>query len=149
MSFRATLEQSGKTATGIQVPKEVVEGLGKGKRPPVLVTINGGYTYRSTVAVMGGVYMVSVSADNRQAAGVQAGDELEVDLQLDAEPREVVVPPDLALALDDFPEARMFFEGLSYSNKLRHVMSIDAAKTEDTRRRRIGKAVAMFREGRC
>ncbi len=149
MSFRATLEQSGKTATGIKIPEEVVESLGKGKRPPVLVTINGGYTYRSTVAVMGGAYMVSVSADNRQAAGVRAGDELEVDLELDAEHREVVVPPDLAVALDDVPEARMFFDCLSYSNKMRHVMSIDAAKTEDTRRRRIQKIVAMLREGRC
>ena len=149
MSFRATLEQSGKTAAGILVPEEVVKGLGRGKRPPVLVTINRGYTYRSTVAVMGGRYVVGVSTDNRQAAGLQAGDELEVDLQLDIEPREVVVPPDLAVALDDCPEARMFFDCLPYSSKMRHVMSIEAAKTDQTRRRRIGKVVEMSREGRC
>ncbi|MEA2844373.1 MAG: hypothetical protein QOJ69_2044, partial [Actinomycetota bacterium] len=98
MRFRTTLELGGKTATGIRVPDEVVEGLGSGKRPPVRVTING-HTYRSTVAVMGGAFMVGVSAEERSKAGVAAGDEVDVDIELDTEPREVVVPPDFAAAL--------------------------------------------------
>ncbi len=147
MKFRATLEQGGKTATGFQVPAEVVESLGKGRKPPVRVTING-HTYRSSVAVMGGEYMVGVSAENREAAGVQAGEELEVEMELDTEPREVTVPADLDEALDREPEARSYFEGLSYSNKRRHVLAIEGAKAEETRRRRIDKSVAMFKEGR-
>src|SRR5690348_17158594 len=99
MKFHAILQSHGKTATGIEVPEEVVAILGAGKRPPVRVTING-HTYRSTIAVMGGVYMLGVSAENRLGAGVAAGDELEVDLELDAAPREVSVPPDFAEALD-------------------------------------------------
>lgn len=145
--FRATLELGGKTATGIRVPAEVVESLGKGRKPPVRVTING-HTYRSSVAVMGGEYMVGVSAENRAAAGVKAGDELEVEMELDTAPREVTVPADLAEALDREPEARAYFDGLSYSNRLRHVLAIEGAKAADTRQRRIAKSVAMFKEGR-
>jgi hypothetical protein len=145
--FRATLELGGKTATGIRVPAEVVESLGKGRKPPVRVTING-HTYRSSVAVMGGEYMVGVSAENRAAAGVKAGDELEVEMELDTAPREVTVPADLAEALDREPQARVYFDGLSYSNRLRHVLAIEGAKAEDTRQRRIAKSVAMFKEGR-
>lgn len=147
MKFRTTLLQSGKTATGFEVPPEVVESLGKGKKPPVRVTING-HTYRSSVAVMNGVFMVGVSAENREAAGVKGGDELDIDIELDTEKREVTVPPDLAEALENDPEAKRFFEGLSYSNKSRHVLSIEGAKTEETRQRRVEKAISMFREGR-
>ena len=78
------------------MPDEVVEQLGQGKRPPVWVTING-HTYRNTVAVMGGQFMVGVSAANRAAAGVEAGDEIDVVLELDTEVREVVVPDDQLL----------------------------------------------------
>ncbi len=147
MRFRATLELGGKTATGIRVPAEVVESLGSGRRPPVLVTIKG-HTYRSTVAVMGGAYMVGVSAEERAKAGVSAGDEVDVDLQLDTEPREVVLPPDFAEALGADADARRSFDGLSYSNKRRHVLAVEGAKTPETRRRRIDKAVATLREGR-
>src|SRR5215212_12124357 len=115
MKLRATLELAGKTATGFRVPAEVVEALGRGKRPPVLVTING-HTYRNTVAVMGGVFMIGVSAEHRAAAGVQAGDELEVDIELDTAPREVAVPADLAAALDRDADARRRFNKLSYSH---------------------------------
>src|SRR5688572_17972686 len=111
MKFRTTLELGGKTATGIQVPEEVVTALGSGKRPAVNVTING-YTYRSTVAPMGGVYMLPVSAEVRANAGVAAGDELEVEVALDTAPREVVVPPDFAAALDGDAEAKQKFEAL-------------------------------------
>jgi hypothetical protein len=145
--FRATVEQAGKTATGIEVPSTVVEGLGVGKRPAVRVTING-HTYRSTVASMGGRFMVGVSAENRVATGVAGGDEVDVDIELDTAPREVTVPPDFAKALKNDAKARKTFDGLSYSNKNWHVVSIEGAKTDETRQRRIAKSVAALREGR-
>ena len=147
MRFRTTIQQSGKTATGIQVPAEVVDALGAGKRPPVTVTING-YTYRSTVAVMGGVYMVGVSAEHRAGAGVAGGDEVEVDVDLDTAPREVDVPADFAAALAAEPEARRTFDGLSYSNRSWHVLQIEGAKTDETRQRRITKSVDSLKRGR-
>ena len=147
MRFRTTLLLGGKTATGIEVPAEIVEGLGAGKRPPVRVTIKG-HTYRSSIAVMGGVFMVGVNADERKAAGVAAGDELDVDIELDTEPRTVVVPDDFAAALDADGEARRFFDKLSYSHQRRHVLAIEDAKTPETRGRRIAKSVEMLREGR-
>lgn len=147
MRFRATLLLAGKTATGIRVPAEVVESLGKGKRPPVRVTING-HTYRSTVAVRGGEFMLPVSAEQREGAGVAACDEVDVDVELDTEPRELTLSPDFAGALDRYEDAKRYFEGLSYSNKRRFVLSIEGAKTAETRQRRIDKAVGMLREGR-
>jgi Bacteriocin-protection, YdeI or OmpD-Associated/Domain of unknown function (DUF1905) len=148
MRFRSTIQKSGKTATGIPVPDEVIEALGAGKRPAVRVTING-YSYRSTMAVLGGAFMVALSADNRAAAGVVGGDQVDVDLELDTAPRVVSVPADLNEALHRDAEARRFFDGLSYSNQLRHVLAIEEAKTEETRQRRISKAVEMFRVGRA
>ena len=147
MKFRATLELTGKTSTGVRVPEEVVESLGKGKKPPVVAVVNG-HSWRSTVAVMGGEYMLGVSAENREAAGVIAGEEIEVDLQLDTQPREIEVPPDLVQALDGNPQAKAYFDKLSYSNKRRHILAIEGAKAADTRQRRVDKAVAMFAEGR-
>jgi len=147
MRFRAVLLLSGKTATGIRVPPEIVEELGPGKRPAVLVTINS-YTYRSTVAVMGGEFMLPVSAEVRDHAGIAAGDEVDVELELDTAPRELTVPDDLARALAHDPEARRVFEQLSYSNRRRHVLAVEGAKTPETRQRRIAKAVELFREGR-
>jgi len=147
MHFHTTLLQSDKTATGIEVPAEVVEGLGAGKRPPVRVTING-FTYRSSIAVMDGRYMVGVSAENRAGAGVKGGDEIDVDIELDTAPREVVVPPELAAALDAEPAARRTFDALSYSNRSWHVLQVTTAKTDETRERRIEKSIAALREGR-
>lgn len=147
MRFRATILQSGPTATGIRVPPEIVEGLGAGKRPAVAVTING-YRYRSSVAVLGGEFMIGVSAQHRAGAGVAGGDEVDVALELDTAPREVTVPADFAAALDAEPTARATFDGLSYSNRSWHVLSIDGAKTDETRQRRIEKSVAALREGR-
>ena len=126
MRFRSVVRLGGKTATGIPVPDEVVEGLGKGKRPPVRATING-HTYRSTVASVGGQFMLPISTENRESAGVAAGDEVEVDIELDTEPREVTVPPDFAEALDSEAGARRFFDGLSYSKKQRFVLPIEQA----------------------
>lgn len=148
MRFRTTILRAGKTATGIRVPDEVVEALGTGKRPPVRVTING-FTYRSTVAVMGGTFLVGLSAENRAGAGVAGGDDVEVDIELDSAPRELTVPADLAEALDREPAARRFFDGLSYSKRQWHMLSVEGAKTDETRQRRIAKSVEMLRAGRA
>ena len=147
MRFRATIELAGETATGIPVPAEVVEALGSGKKPPVRVTI-GGHTYRSTVASRGKRYLVPLSAENRERAGVAAGDQVDVDLELDTEPRTVAVPPDLADALASAPEARQFFDDLSFSQQQWYVIPIEQAKTPETRARRVTKAIDMLREGR-
>jgi hypothetical protein len=146
LRFRAVLEQSGRTATGMEVPAEVVSTLGAGKRPAVRVTING-HTYRSSVASMGGRFMLGVSAENRTAAGVSAGDVLDVEVALDTEPREVTVPADLATALAADPVARAAFEALSYSAKQRYVLPIEQAKAPETRARRVAKTVESLRSG--
>lgn len=147
MRFRATIELGGKTATGIEVPSQVVASLGSSKRPAVRVTLRG-YTYRGTVAVLGGRFMLPVSAEVREHAGVTAGDEVDVDLDLDTARREVTVPPDFADALDRDADARRFFGGLSYSNRRRFVLTVEGARTAETRQRRIDKAISMLREGR-
>ena len=147
MRFQAKLELEGKTATGINVPADVVERLGSSQRPPVSVTING-YTYRSTIAAYRGVFMLPVSAEVRAAAGVSAGDVIDADVELDSAPRVVVVPSDFAAALEADADARRFFDSLSYSNKRRFVLSIDDAKTPETRQRRIDKSVGQLREGK-
>ena len=143
MNFHATLEQGGKTTTGIHVPDEVVAALDAGRRPPVCVTL-GAHTYRTTVAAMGGRFLVPVSAAVRAAAGVAAGDELDVQIELDTEPRVVEVPDDLAAALAASPGARERFDRLAYSHRKEHVRAIDEAKTEATRQRRIAKAIEML-----
>jgi hypothetical protein len=148
MRFTTTLKQEGKTATGVQVPAEVVQAMGKGKRPPVTVTING-HTYRSTVAAYGDVYMLPVAAEHRTAAGVEAGQEIAVDVDLDEAPRDVLPPDDFAAALDAEPAARTTFDGLSNSNKKWHVLNIEGARTPETRQRRIAKSVEILREGRA
>jgi bifunctional DNA-binding transcriptional regulator/antitoxin component of YhaV-PrlF toxin-antitoxin module len=147
MKFHTVLELGGKTATGVKVPAEVVDALSAGKRPAVTVTI-GTHTYRSTIAVMGGRYMLPVSAENREAAGIKAGDELEVEVELDTAPREVDVPADFAEALQAASEATTFFEGLSNSLKRYWVLNIEGAKTQETRQRRIDGAIAKLREGK-
>ena len=147
MKFRAIIELAGKTATGIEVPAAVVTKLGSSKKPAVRVTIKG-YTYRSTVASMGGRFMLPISAEVREAASVAAKDKVDVDVELDTAPREVTVPPDFAHALNGDVAARRFFEGLAFSNKQRIVIAIASAKTPETRERRIAKAVSSLREGR-
>ena len=136
MKFRTTVELGGKTATGLGIPADVVEALGSHKRPPVRITING-YTYRTTVATMGGRFMVPLSAENRTGAGVAAGEEVDVEIELDTAPREVIVPDDYAAALDRDPAVRRKFDALSYTQRKEHVRSIEEAKTAETRQRRI------------
>jgi hypothetical protein len=140
VKLRATIEQDG-GATGIEIPAEIVTSMGSSKRPKVRVTING-YTYRSSVASMGGRFMLGVSAKVREEAGVVGGDTVDVDIELDTEPREVVVPPDLAAAFRRDPEAKRVFDDLSFSKKQRFVLPIEDAKTAETRQRRIDKTIA-------
>ena len=146
-SFRATIQQTGKTACGIEVPETVVLSLGGSRRPAVVVTLDG-YTYRSTVAPMSGGYWVGVNADHREASGLKAGDEVKVTLALDTAPRELEVPSALAEALDADPAAKAFFDGLSYSNKRVFTLSVEGTSNPETKVRRVAKAIALMREGR-
>jgi hypothetical protein len=141
ITFTTTLlKDESLNATGIEVPAEVVAALGKGKKPPVVVTVNG-FTYRSTVAVMGSAFMLPLSQERRSAAGVEAGDEIEVTLELDTEPRTVEVPDDLAAALAEKPGARAAFDALSYSARKEYVRQVESAKAAETRSRRIASIV--------
>ena len=129
--------------TGIEVPPEVVEALGAGRKPPVVVNVNG-YEYRSTVAVMGGRYLIPFSSDKRAATGIAGGDAITVDLEVDSTPRTVELPADFAAALDATPGAREAYERLAPSHKKAHVTAIESAKAADTRQRRIDAAVAKI-----
>jgi hypothetical protein len=148
MRFTTTIELGGKTATGFAVPDEVVEALGRGKRPPVTVTL-GGHSYRTTVAVMGGRYLVPLAAEHREAAGVAAGDEVTVDIEPDDAERVVDVPADLAAAIAGHAAAQTTWDSLSTSRRRRLVLSVEGAKTDTTRARRIAKAVADLRDGKA
>jgi hypothetical protein len=149
MRFRTKVLAAGKTAAGIEVPPKVVQGLSSSKVPLVRVTINGGYTYRSAVAVMGGKFMIGVSNENRKNTGVAAGDTVDVDLELDTEPRELALPDDFAKALGKDAKAKKVFEGLSNSKKQRLVLPVANGKTPETRQRNIDKAMAALREGKA
>ncbi len=146
MKFRSEVELGGKTATGIPVPEDVVDKLGAGKKPPVVVTI-GKHTYRSTIAPRGGRFMIPRSAETREAAGVAAGDDVSVEITLDSEPRVVEVPEDFARALQRDAKAKEAYDALAPSHKKRWVLSVEDAKTPETRQRRIAKAVSTLREG--
>lgn len=141
ITFKTVLHKDDSlNATGIEVPADVITALNKGKKPPVKVTVNG-FTYQSTVAVMGGAYMIPLSQERRAAAGVEAGEEIEVTLELDTEPRTVEVPDDLAAALAAKPGARQAFDKLSYSARKEHVRQVESAKAAETRTRRITSIV--------
>jgi hypothetical protein len=144
MKFRARVEPP-QPMRGLEVPQEVVEALGGGKRPAVTITING-HSWRSRVAIMRGRYLIGLSNANRQAAGVVTGDEAEVDVELDPEPRVVAEPADFARALDADPDARAAYDRLPYGLKRQHVRAIENAKQPETRVRRIEKAVAVLRD---
>ena len=144
MEFQATVELHGKTATGIEVPADVVDALGQGKRAAVVVTI-GGYSYRTTVAPMRGAFLIPLSAEHRTAAGVAAGDEVTVQLEPDTAPREVAVPDDLAAALAPDAAARAFFDELSFTNRKEWVRWIEDAKRPETRATRLEKTVEAMK----
>ncbi len=141
------MELGGKTATGIEVPEDVVAALGSGNRPPVAVTI-GGHTYRTTVARMGGRFLIPLSAENRTGAGVAAGEQVDVDIALDSGPREVAVPADLTAALAQDEGARAHFDELSYTHRKEWVRWIEEAKKAETRATRLTKTVESLREGK-
>ena len=143
MKFQAMLQLHGKTATGITVPAEVVEALGGGKRPPVTVTFNG-FSYRTTISPMGGQFLIPVSGERRTAAGAAAGDDLEVDVELDTAPRVVEVPADLTAAFADDPEARRIFVAMSFSHQNEYVTAIEGAKAAETRARRISSTISKL-----
>jgi hypothetical protein len=142
VTFTTTIKMDGNN-TGIEVPPEVIAQLGTSKKPPVVVTV-AGYTYRNTVAVMGGHYMISLSKANREAAGVKGGDKVEVTLELDTAPRTVDVPDDLAAALAAKPGARAAFDASSPSKRKEFVRQVEDAKTRETRERRIAGIVAKL-----
>ena len=145
ITFHTTILRTGRNTAGIQVPGQVIEKLGSGRRPLVRVTIKQ-YTYRSAVAVMGGKFMVGVTAANRQAAGVQAGEEVDVTLELDLEPRTVEPPPDLRAALTE-AGALKAFETAAPSMQKEYVRQVEEAKAPETRLRRIAKIVNILTGG--
>jgi len=147
MRFRTKILRSGKTAAGIEVPSKVVAALGS-KRPPVRATING-FTYRTSVASMGGKFMLGVPPEFREGARVKAGDTVDVDLELDTQPREVAIPPDFSAALGRNADAKRSFDGLTYSNRRRLVIAIEAIKSPETRQRRIAKTIDQLKDGRA
>jgi hypothetical protein len=145
--FKTTLKQAkGMNAVGIEIPAAIVESFNAGKRPKVTITLKD-HTYRNTVAVMGGKYMVGVAAEHREKAGVKGGDKVEVTLELDTAPREVEVPKDFAAALKK-AGARAAFDKLSFTHRKEHVRAIEEAKAPETRARRIEKSVAMVLAGK-
>ncbi|MEV8037703.1 YdeI/OmpD-associated family protein [Streptomyces sp. NPDC086182] len=144
MKFRAHVEPP-EPMRGLEVPPEVVAALDGGARPPVTITVNG-HSWKSRVAILRGRHLLGLSNANRQAAGVEIGEETEVELELDTEPRVVVEPPDLAQALDDDPLARAAYDNLAHGRKREHVRAIESAKKPETRQRRIEKAIATLRD---
>ncbi len=143
MRFRSVVEPP-EPMRGLEVPAGVVEALGGGARPPVVITVNG-HSWRSRVAILRGRHLLGLSNANRTAAGVAVGDEVEVDLVLDTEPRVVVEPVELTAALDADPVARAAWDRLSFSHRREHVRAIDSAKRPETRARRVAQAVAAVR----
>ncbi len=144
MRFRTKVLQTGKNTTGIEISEKIIEELGGGKHPKVRVTLDG-YQYRSSVGSMGGRFLLPVTSEVREKAGVRGGQIVELEIALDNEPRMVEVPEDFGQALAAIPEARLRFEALSYSEKRRYVLSIEAAKAPETRQRRIDRAVSELR----
>lgn len=144
--FETTLVQVGNN-TGIDVPAEIIEQLGRGKKPPVKVTLNR-FSYQSTVAVMGGAFMIPVSAAIRAQAGVKGGDPISVGLSLDFEPRVVALPADFQRVLAGHQQANAFFETLSPSSKRKYVALIESAKTDETRQKRLDKAIVDLAAGK-
>ncbi|WP_067697287.1 YdeI/OmpD-associated family protein [Nocardia jejuensis] len=143
MKFRAHVEPP-EPMRGLEVPPEVVAALGEGARPPVTITING-HSWKSRIALMRGRNLIGLSHANREAAQVEIGEEVEVEVELDTEPRVVVEPADFTQALDADPVARAAYDKLAYSRKREHVHAIESAKKADTRQRRIEKAIATLR----
>jgi hypothetical protein len=142
VKYIATVIASG-NATAVGVPAEVKAALGPQARPPISITING-HSWRSRIALMRGQCLVGISAANRAAAGINPGDSVEVQLELDEGPRDVVEPQDLAVALDAIKRARDAFDRLPFGLKRKHVAAIDDAKSPEVRHRRIVRLVTSL-----
>ncbi|MEP7103083.1 MAG: YdeI/OmpD-associated family protein [Candidatus Dojkabacteria bacterium] len=147
MKFKTKLFSGGGNTAGFEIPEDVVMSFGKGKRVPVVVTING-YSYRNTIAIYNGVYMLGVSMENREKAGAKVGDKLEIDLEYDDKPRVVEVPEDLQKELDKDKKAKEFFDSLSNSHKKQYTLWIEGTKNPETRAGRVQKAIEMLKEQR-
>jgi hypothetical protein len=145
-TFETTVTASGNN-TGIVVPAEAIDQLAAGQRPAVVVEVNG-YEYRNTVAVMGGQHMIGISAAIRKATGLKGGDPIRVTLTVADTPREINVPADFAAALAADASVGAFFAKLSNSLQRYHVDNVNAAKSAETRQRRIEKAISLFRDGK-
>ena len=143
-TFRTTLAAGGGNNVGIVVPEDVVLSFGRGKRVPVVVTVDGDYTYRNTVTSMGGRFLISFNAETRAATGRGAGDEVEVRLDVDDAPRTVDVPPALAEAFAAAPEAADTWATLSYSKQKAHALAVEGANTDATRDRRVAKLIEQL-----
>lgn len=144
-TFTTTLWSAGGRNVGIVVPADVVAAFDRGTRVPVVVTIDGGYQYRNTIASMGGQLLISFNAETRTATGRGAGDVVEVRLDVDDAPRVVEVPDDLAVELAADPDAKTAWDALSSSKQRAHAEPIAAAKAADTRARRVAKVMAALR----
>jgi hypothetical protein len=145
--YHTTLERFGGSNTGIEVPEEILAALGRGRRVKVVATVNG-YKYRTSVAPAMGRILMPFSSAHRAASGISGGDEIDVELVPDDALREVEIPADLAAALEGQPDARAFFDGLSFTNQRLYTLWIEDAKKAETRTARVEKAVAMLSERR-
>jgi hypothetical protein len=148
MRFRAELESTGKNTAGFEVPEEVVERLGGGGHPKVSVTVNG-FTFRTSIAKMGGRFLLGVSVERRAQSGIEAGQVCDVDVELDTAPREAEVPDDFAAALAEDAQAKKFWDTLSHSKQSWHVHQVTSARKAETRAARVEKSVAMLRDGQA
>ena len=148
LTLKTTLQTRG-PAAAVVLDDEQVSAVGEGaKRFPVRATVNG-YTWRTSVARMGGEFLVGLNREVREGAGAQAGDTVEVTLELDTAPREVEVPQALASALASDPAVKAAFDGLAYTHRKEYARWIAEAKREETRERRVAKALKMIREAKA
>lgn len=141
--FKGTLQRAG-PAGYIELPFDPKEAFGK-VRAPVKVTLNG-YTFRTTIAAMGGPPCIGIRTSYREAAGLEGGEKVEVRVALDDEPRVVTPPADLVKALKAAPPAWDRWRELSFTHQREHAEAVEGAKKPETRARRIANVVAMLRK---
>lgn len=145
--FTAPLQPRG-PAAAVVLDDAQVAAVGEGaKRFPVVATVNG-YTWRTSVTRMRGEFLLGLNREVREGAGVQAGDDVEVTVELDAAPREVEVPAALAAALAADPQASASFERMAFTHRKEYARWIAEAKAEETRQRRAQQALEMIRAGK-
>ena len=130
-----------------ELPAEVVEALGAGKRPAVRATVNG-HVHRTRIAVYGGKYYLAYRREVRAAAQLEPGEEVDLQLELDGEPRAIDRPADFAALLEADPEARMRYDGLSFTHRKEYVDWLQGAKRAATRQRRLAEATTLLKSGR-